>query len=325
MRINKQTAFLLLMLVSVILLTGATNTLAQDTGAGPDVRMVANGQRIEKFKGVVVKRNADSFNMRDPTGSGPDTVVLLTPSTEVKSHKKGLLRGSKEYAVTNILRGLRLEVDGTGNAEGQLVADKIRFDEQDLRAAQALQVTDQLAQENERRVAAAEENARKLAGQIEENTALANAAQARADEAMKNAERANNRINGLDDYDPVRTFTVLFRPGSAVLSPKAKADMDAGAAWVKTQNTKGWVVAVVGFADTTGNTARNRSLSERRANAVIGYLVMKHNLPLQRLIQPFGYGDSNAVADNTTADGRAKNRRVEIRLLVNKGIAGTVD
>jgi outer membrane protein OmpA-like peptidoglycan-associated protein len=83
------------------------------------------------------------------------------------------------------------------------------------------------------------------------------------------------------------------------------------------------MVEIVGFADTTGNTERNRSLSERRANAVIGYLVMKHNMPLQRLIQPFGYGDSKPVAANNTAAGRAQNRRVEIKILVNKGIAGT--
>ena len=319
MRINKHALAGLLTLAFFLFLTSATTAFSQDA----EVHSVPNGQQIKKFKGIVVKRNADSFNMRDPSGGGPDTVVLLTPSTEVKSHKRGVFRGSKEYAVTNILRGLRVEVDGTGNAEGQLVADKIRFDEQDLRAAQALQVTDQLAQENERRLAASEENARKLAGQIEENTALANAAQAKAAEALKNAERANTRINGLDDYEPIRTYSVLFRPGSAVLLRKAKADIDAGAAWVKSQNTKGWVVAVVGFADTQGNTERNRSLSERRANAVIGYLVMKHNLPLQRLIQPFGYGDSNPAADNATAAGRAQNRRVEIRLLVNKGIADT--
>lgn len=320
MKVNPQALSRLMTLAFLLLLTGATSAFGQ---GGSNIGSVPNGQKIEKLKGIVIKRDADSFRMRDPGGSGQETVVLLTPQTEVKSHKRGIFRGSKTYGVSYILRGLRLEVDGMGNAEGQLVANKIRFDEQDLRAAQALQVTDQLAQENERRLAAAEENERKLAGQIQENTALAQAAQARADKAIAEAERANHRINGLDDYDSVRTLSVLFRPGSAVLLRKAKADIDAGAAWVKTQNTKGWVVAVVGFADTQGNTAHNRSLSERRANAVIGYMVMKHNLPLQRLVQPFGYGDSNPVADNTTAAGRAQNRRVEIRILVNKGIAET--
>jgi outer membrane protein OmpA-like peptidoglycan-associated protein len=175
---------------------------------------------------------------------------------------------------------------------------------------------EQQANSNTERIGAAEENAKRMSGQIDENTALANRAQATAD-------RANNRINGLDEFDPVKTITVLFATGSGALGPKGKSVIDEAAAWVRTQNTKGWVVAVVGFADTSGNTEANRALSERRANAVIGYLVTKHNLPLQRLVQPFGYGDSKPVADNSTSDGRAQNRRVEIRLLVNTGIAGT--
>ena len=109
---------------------------AQDQGT----RTIPAGQQVEKLKGIVAKRDPDSFTMADPTG-GPKLVVVLTPNTEVKSHKKGLLRGSKEYGASYILRGLRLEVDGVGNEQGQLVADKIRFDEQDLRAAQALQAT----------------------------------------------------------------------------------------------------------------------------------------------------------------------------------------
>jgi outer membrane protein OmpA-like peptidoglycan-associated protein len=307
----------------MLILAGATTSWAQDN-------QIPNGQQVKKMKGVVTSRQSDSFRMRDVNGGGAETVVLLTPSTSVKTQRKGLFGGGQNYGVSYILKGLRVDVDGVGNSDGQLVASAIRFTDQDLRTAQAIQQTDQQTQENEARIAAAEANAQRLAGQIEENTALANearakaeAAQARADAAMKNAELANNRINGLDDYDPVRTFTLYFRTGSSVLTAKAKADIDAGAAWVRTQNTKGWMVAVVGFADTQGNTARNRALSERRANAVIGYLVMKHNLPLQRLIQPFGYGDSNPVANNQTADGRAKNRRVEVRLLVNKGIAGS--
>ena len=87
------------------------------------------------------------------------------------------------------------------------------------------------------------------------------------------------------------------------------------------ENLKGWVLEVVGYADSRGNTACNRSLSDRRADAVINYLVTKFNLPLRRLVQPFGYGSLNPVADNATGEGRALNRRVEIKVLVSKGLS----
>jgi outer membrane protein OmpA-like peptidoglycan-associated protein len=290
----------------------------------------------QKIQGVVSIRNGDSFKVRDPGGA--ETTVLLTPSTDVTSHARGL-RGKKDYPVTYIMRGLRLQAQGQGDAEGNLVAEWVRFDEQDLRSAQALEQTDALAAENQARIAAAEqaalraaENAERMAGQIAENTALANdararadAAQATADQAFKDAAMANNRINGLDDYDVIKTLPVLFKVNSAALDAAAKATIDDGAAWAKAEkakgNANGWLVEVVGFADTTGNTAKNRSLSERRAKAVISYLVLKHNMDLRRLVQPFGFGDQKPIASNKTATGRAANRRVEIRILQNKGIA----
>jgi outer membrane protein OmpA-like peptidoglycan-associated protein len=175
-----------------------------------------------------------------------------------------------------------------------------------------------------------------MQAQIAENTALANearmkaqAAQASADKAFKDAAQANNRINGLDDYETVKSIPVLFRTNSAELDERAKAIIDEAAAWAKAEkakgNANGWLVQVVGFADTTGKTARNRSLSERRADAVIQYLVLKHGLDLRRLVQPFGYGEAHPVADNSTASGRAKNRRVEIKILQNKGMAPQCD
>jgi outer membrane protein OmpA-like peptidoglycan-associated protein len=300
---------------------GAVDTFAQDA----NISKVANGQRVKKFRGVVTKRQGEMFMMGDTMG-GSQTVVIMTPGTEVKSHKQGLFRGSKEYGQTYVLRGLRLEVDGVGNSEGQIVAENIRFDEQDLRTAQALKNTlDPIEAETNAKLKAQQEEQERLAGQLEETTAVANQARIDAKKAQDTADYANNRINGLDDYDPIKTVTVYFVTNSSTLGPKARAAIDEAAAWVKDQpDKKGWVVAVIGYADSTGNTARNRTLSEARANNVIYYLVTKHKMPMQRLVQPFGYGQLEPAAENKTAEGRAKNRRVEIRLMRNKGIAGTV-
>lgn len=318
----------------VLVLAGVGNTFAAGSLAIKHERPELNTppqEEVKKFKGVVVKRDPDAFTMSE-TQSGPTTTVILTADTEVKSHKRGAFRGSKEYAASYILRGLRLEVDGVRNSEGHIVADKIRFDEQDLRTAQALKATlDPVEAEMTEKLKQQQQEQERLAGQLEENRALTAQAQASADaaseaarKAQSTADYANNRINGLDDFDPIKTITVHFNTGSATLTPKAKATIDEAAAWVRTQDRKGWVMAVIGYADTTGSSQRNIDLSERRANSVIYYIVSKYKMPLNRLVQPFGYGQLEPVAENSTKAGRAKNRRVEIRLMVNKGIAGSV-
>jgi len=274
MRNSRSIAGLLAIAVTFLILT-AMPTLAQSATNVRPVQ-VPQGSK-QKIQGVVSIRNGDSFKVRDI--SGEETTVLLTSQTDVTSHSRGL-RGKKDYPVTYIMRGLRVQAQGRGDADGNLVADWIRFDEQDLRSAQALEQTDVLAKENQDRIASAEEaarkaeeNARVMAGQIAENTALANdararadAAQATADKAFKDAALANNRINGLDDYDTVRTVSVLFKVNSSVINPEGRAVIDEAAAWAKGEkakgNANGWLVEVVGFADTTGNTAK-KSRPER--------------------------------------------------------------
>ena len=324
---NRKSTALLIALAFVITLLTAVGASAQGVKTARLVP-VPEGKKL-KVQGVVSIRSGDSFTVRDP--AGVETSVLMTASTDVTSH--GL--NKKDYPVTYIMRGLRLQAQGKGDAQGNLVADWVRFDEQDLRSAQALEQTNELAEENLARIKETEENARRMLAQVEENTALANdarakadAAQAQADSAYKAAAMANNRINGLDSFDTIKTIPVLFKVNSSVLDATAKATIDETAAWAKGEkakgNANGWLVQVVGFADTTGKSARNKALSDKRAQAVIQYLVTVHNLDLRRLIQPFGYGDAKPVADNSTAEGRAKNRRVEIIILQNKGIANTV-
>jgi outer membrane protein OmpA-like peptidoglycan-associated protein len=304
---------------------------AAQVSAQAEMKQVPDGTKLNVL-GIINTRTADTFIMTTLDGSSR-YVVRLDPSTSVKSNMRGVFRPANTYAASYLLRGLRVEARGKGNAAGELAATDIRFNEQDLRTAQSLESridpVEQQANSNTGRLTAAEENAKRMSGQIEENAAAANAAQASAnnaqatgDQALLAANRANTRINGLDEYDPIKTIVVPFATGSSTIGTKGKAIIDEAAAWVKTQNTKGWMVAVVGFADSTGKTAANKTLSERRANAVIGYLVSKHNMPLTRLVQPFGAGVDQPAATNDTAEGRAQNRRVEIRLMVNKGIAG---
>jgi len=280
---------------------------------------------------VIATRENDTFKMRDPGGA--ETNVLVTPDTEVSTHNKFLRRD--KYNVTYLMRGLRVQVQGVGDADGNLVADWVRFNEKDLRNAQAVEDTNELAEDNAARIAEAEATAKRLAAQIEETQALAqlanakaDAAQRTADQAFKDAAMANARINGLDSYDIIKTIPVLFGVGSSILNAEGRKSLDDAAAWAQQEkangNTNGWLVEVVGFADTSGNTARNRTLSAKRAKTVIDYLVLKYNIDLRRLVQPYGYGDSKPIASNKTAAGRAQNRRVEVRILQNKGIANTI-
>ena len=117
---------------------------------------------------------------------------------------------------------------------------------------------------------------------------------------------------------PQTTTSVTFKVNSAMLSPDEKTKLDDIA--TKALNTKGYVIEVAGFTDSTGGIQKNKILSQHRADAVIQYLVENHQIPLRRIITPYGYGKLNPIADNSTREGRAQNRRVEVKLLVNKGL-----
>ena len=305
---------------------------------------IAEGQKL-KVEGIVVSRNDKSFTVRDANGT--ELVVVMTAKTKITKERKGLFRLGRSCNENEIRRGLRLKVEGQGDSEGQLVARKIAFDEQDLKTAEALEsrvdpvekqanATQALAEDNrmridgaEGRLDQAESNARRLSGQLDElsivaNTAVASAknAQSTADQAASDASTANDRINALDDYEVFSRITVHFKPGSAQLSARAKDEIDEIANNIRA-NLKGWVVAVEGFADSRGHTANNHLLSERRAAAVIDYLVTKHGFPPRRVVQPFGYGSLEPIATNDTRQGRSLNRRAEITILINKGISPT--
>jgi OOP family OmpA-OmpF porin len=261
------------------------------------LRSVPSGSKM-KFQGVVISRDADTFTIRDR--SRTDYQVLITDNTSIKTNG-GFLRSGKKYPVTDILRGLIVEVEGRGDAQGQLVAEKIRFNESDMRAA----IT------SDTRVSPVEENQKAMSGQMDELYAI-------AAEARQQVTAVNERVSALDDYDVQANVAVTFRVNSAVLSPEAKQQLDDFA--TKAESAKAYMIEVAGHTDSTGSETKNFRLSRERADAVVQYLAVYHKIPLRRFVTPMGYGKTDAVADNGTPTGRAQNRRVEVKMLLYRGL-----
>jgi len=288
------------LLVLAIAASAQVSTNQTPNSQNVSLRSVPSGSKM-KFQGVVISRDADTFTIRDR--SRADYQVLISDNTSIKTNG-GFLRSGKKYPVTDILRGLIVEVEGRGNSQGQLVADKIRFNESDMRAA----IT------SDTRVGPVEENQQRITGQMDELYAI-------AAEARQQVNAVNNRVDALDDYDVKENVAVTFRVNSAVLSPEAKRQLDEFAA--KVANAKAYTIEVSGHTDSTGSEAKNFRLSRARAEAVVQYLAVNHKIPLRRFVTPMGYGKTEAVADNSTASGRAQNRRVEVKMLLNRGLNPT--
>jgi len=302
----------------------APAALAQGAQGSANTRTVASGQKM-KLKGVVTRRDADTFVVQD--ANGVLTTIALNDRTSVRT-KGGFLRSGTNYGVTAILRGLNLEVEGRGDGTN-LVAEKVRFNDSDLRTARTVEANvvpvENRVGEAEGRIGQVEQNAQRLSGQLDELAAVSNAARGGAKAAQETADAAvagvnatNERISALDDYQVQNTTAVLFRVGSAVLSRDAKSQLDEVAQ--QALQAKGYVLEVSGFASADGSTDANRRLSQRRADAVIRYLVENHSIPLRRIITPYGFGELQPVADNTSREGREQNRRVEVKVLVSRGI-----
>jgi OmpA-OmpF porin, OOP family len=349
----KTNRLLVLTFIALVALTLAVSAFSQGASqpvaqSGPQVALpdkpvmpstttYSTGQKT-KIEGTIVERSADGFKLR--MFDGPIASVNLVQNTEVKERKSNPFRRAKNYGVTSLLPGLEVEVNGHGSSSGALIADEIRFRQDDYRLANVMDArvkpVETRLNSDETRLSQTEENANKLSGQISEVSEVSHAARSGAKSAQDAADNAletaksvgeeaqngirvtNERITSIDDYDMKNSVTVNFKIGSSVLSDKAKEELDKLAGEAK--NEKGFVIEVAGFASSDGNVAFNQELSQRRADAVIHYLAENYGIPLRRFITPMGYGEKLPVADNSTLAGRVQNRRVEVRILVNKGL-----
>ena len=137
-----------------------------------------------------------------------------------------------------------------------------------------------------------------------------------ANDAVHRADTLDEVVKGLDNYRAVGDVTVNFAFDKAVLTSEDKDQLDQFASQLASSNS--YILEVTGGTDATGPVQYNYELSNRRADAVVEYLASKYSVPAHRFYL-IGIGKDKEVAPNTTAEGRKKNRRVEVRLLTNMG------
>ncbi|MGB8889998.1 MAG: OmpA family protein [Candidatus Korobacteraceae bacterium] len=273
-------------------------------------------------QGLITGRSGATMTVN--TQDSGKVVVLLTDSTQVEEVEGGLHMRKKQMGMTALVPGLPVQVKGSYNAQNQLVADSVKFKGSELKTAQDIQAGVTPA---EQQLAAQQQQLQQTEQQMQQQQAAMQQQQAEltAEQqkiAANNAAiaAANKRFGELGDYNILGEVTVLFGNGKVAIEPQYKPQLVQLAQKALTVN--GYVIQVKGYASSVGSAALNQKLSTQRADNVSDFLEQQGHIPLTNLLAPGAMGTSRQVAPDTTTEGQADNRRVVVRILQNKGIAG---
>jgi OOP family OmpA-OmpF porin len=283
--------------------------------------MAANGDKAE-LKGMITSRTGSTFIMK--TDNGHPT-VFITDDTVTKDDK-GLF-GLDKHQMSNVvlIPGLKVKVEGIYDAVGRVTAKTITVDGDDLETAEMIQAglhpTIEQVNANMQAIETNRQGIEANRTNIEANRQNIEANRQQIEQNISDIEENTKRFSSLAEYDVKGEATVHFAVGSSKLSKTDEEELHKLAQ--STVGLTGYLVEVIGYADSTGNAAINTRLSEDRAKAVVTYLMQQGRVPLRNIVAPGAMGEYGAAASNETKSGRAENRRVEVKVLVNKGIAGT--
>jgi len=280
----------------------------------------AQGEKT-KVKGLITARTGDTIVLK--TTDGSTMTVTLDDDTKVQQ-PKGLGIRKKQMSGAVLIPGLKVSVDGTSQDATHVLAKSITFDGDDLETAEMIQAglspTEQKVAANQQNIEANKQNVASNKANIEANKQNIASNKAAIDANAAEAAEASKRFAELSDYDTKAQMDVHFGSGSSDIS---EADQEALKKLAQNAvNLSGYIIQVKGFADSSGNAAMNQNLSMERAQGVIAFLLQNCNVPVRHIVAPGAMGESAPVASNETAAGRAENRRVEVKVLLNKGLAG---
>jgi len=265
-----------------------------------------------KAKGLITTRTGETIVLK--TTDGDSVTVVLDDDTKVQA-PVGLGLRKEQMSAAALIPGLKVSVDGTRQDETHILAKSITFNKHDLQTAEMIQAGLNPTQE---KVATNQQNIEANKQGIEENKQNIAESKATID---ANAVETSRRFSALSEYDTKGQLDVHFASGSTNMSAEDQSALKKLAQ--EAVNTTGYIIQVKGFADSSGSAAMNNKLSMDRAQNVIGYLIQDCNVPVRHIVAPGAMGEAAPVASNETKAGRAENRRVEVKVLVNRGVSGS--
>jgi outer membrane protein OmpA-like peptidoglycan-associated protein len=276
-----------------------------------------------KVQGIIKSRSGANIILK--TTDDPNMIVMLTDSTDV-GQVEGLLKArSKQMSMAALIPGLAVSVEGNYDSEHVLVATKVRFKGNDFKQAQAIDAgmhdTKAQAQQNKEDLEKANAELKAQNEALEKHQAAIQANQEKIAANKAAVDAAIARFGQLDDYYIMDEVTVLFGNGKTKVDPKYTSQLTTLAQ--KAGTVEGYMIEVKGYASAVGSVATNQKLSQERAQNVTDILLQQGKVPLTRMLAPGAMGESDQVGTNDKSiEGQAENRRVVVRVLQNKAIAG---
>jgi outer membrane protein OmpA-like peptidoglycan-associated protein len=271
-------------------------------------------QQTVKVEGLIRGRSGELVILQ--TKDNRDVVVELTDDTDVAQVQGMLKARNKPMSMAALIPGLAIKVEGYDH-DSRVIARTVRFKGDDLKQAEAIEAgmheTKLQTQQNQRELEKQKEDLEAQRQALKQTEAKVAANKAAIDAAVA-------RFGQLDDYYIMDEVTVYFGNGKVNVDPKYTPQLLALTEKAKTIDC--YMIEVKGYASSSGNTALNQRLSEDRANKVTNILLQQGKTPLTRMLAPGAMGESEQVTDENTPEGQAKNRRVVVRVLQNKAIAG---
>ena len=275
-----------------------------------------------QLQGVINGRSGATMSLQTDNGN---VTVILTDYTQVEDVQGIFHARRKQMGLTVLEPGLQVQVQGNYNAQNQFVANTVKFNGKDLQTATDIQAgvtpVEQQTQAQKQELAQQQAQLQEQQAQLkqEQQEQAVQAAKIAANKAAIAA--VNKRFGELADYNIWDEVTVYFANGQVTVDPQYTPKLLALCQKAKTVN--GYVIQVKGYASAVGSAALNQKLSQERAANTVDLLEQQGGIPLTNVLAPGAMGTSRQVASDNTAEGQAENRRVVVRVLQNKGIAGT--